>query len=243
MPSDSLAAESARDGGEFAQNRNADISTDSSNPLDTDLSGATTLSPAPDAAEREAKAAWQETSDELKGPGGQKYAEGLGGQGEFPGAHNADGYWGGSTKAKQELSSHAGDDEPRTESADGGAAKNVVGGTTDIKPGNSAQEQRIDSQPHSDVDSAPSYVVSATSQLGRAGKPKGRNITEDGFDDTDASKNASFTADIGSENDPGREAEAQFQRRTNTVAGDIGPRQGAISGEGQYDALEGEKSL
>lgn len=241
--SDSLAAESARDGSEFAQNRNVDISTGSSNPLNTDLSGATTLAPAPDAAEREAKAAWQETSGELKGPGGQKYAEALGGQGEFPGGHNADGYYGGSTKAKQEFSSRDGDQGPQRESTDGGAVKGGVSETTNIQPQNSANEQTTDPQPRNDVDPAPSYVVSATSQLGRAGNPKGRNITEGGFDDTDASKNASFTADIGSENDPGREAEGQFQRRTNAVAGDIGPRQGGISGDGQYDVLEGEKRL
>lgn len=100
---DSLAAESTRAGGEFGKNRNAYISEDSLNPADEDTSSATKLYPAPDASSRLNKGL-REAPDHLKGPVGHKYAEGVEGQGEFPGKISTAGYSGGSTKAKQELS-------------------------------------------------------------------------------------------------------------------------------------------
>lgn len=275
VASDSLAAESARSGGAFSDNRNGGLSGSSSNLVNTEFSSATTLAPAPDAAEREAKAAWQETSDELKGPGGQKYPEGAGGQGEFPGSHNADGYSGGSTKAKQELLSKAGDSQGTGtgggsgEYGSGGSDTNVSGNTRDTSSGYPSGNARESSDektgqetsgynptsqdvsessrdpPPSNASVAPSYVASVTAQPTQSGKPKGKNLTEGDFGDTDdsAANNASFTADIGSENDPGRAAEQGFQRTNAAVAGGGGPKQDDVTGKGQYDVLDGEQSL
>ncbi|MCJ1374438.1 hypothetical protein MMC20_005670 [Loxospora ochrophaea] len=213
VTSDSLAAESARSGGAFSANRDSDplsVDSGSSTLANTDTSAATTLGPAPDAAEREAKAAWQETSDDIKGPGGVKYAEGTGGQGDFPGQHNADGYAGGPTSAKQQVSSQSSGDTKGTSSAD----------------------------------PAPGYTGSYVSDPAQSGKPKGKNITEGGFD-SDPSNNASFSTDIGTDNDPGRAALAGIQRQNAESGPDAGggPRSKGVSGDGQYDTLETDQSL
>ena len=90
--------------------------------------------------------------------------------------------------------------------------------------------------------SAPTYVANVTGDILDEGKlkPKGRNITEGGFD-SDDSKNASFNADIGTENDPGRAAELKLQRENAEAAGDAGsgPRQKGIQNDGVgYEALK-----
>lgn len=89
------------------------------------------------------------------------------------------------------------------------------------------------------VDPAPSYVTSVTS-AGHT-KPKGKNLTEGGFDD-DPKNNASFNSDIGTEDDPGRAAELQFQKRQAATVGS-GPKQSGITGDGQYDVLETDQQL
>ena len=201
----------------------------------TDTSGALKIAPAPDAAEREAKEAWQENSDEMKGPGGQKYPEGLGGQGDFPGQHSADGYARGTTSAKQDSADKIG-----VYKASGirGGGPGADDSRQDYNPGGSG------GNPDStDPGTAPSYVASLQSSGEQTGKPKGKNITEGGFDD-DPSNNASFTSDIGSENDPGRRAENDLQRTTQAAAGNTGPRQNqGESDNSQYDVLETEQSL
>ena len=96
----------------------------------------------------------------------------------------------------------------------------------------------------SSADFAPSYVASATASA-TDGKPKGKNITEGGFD-SNPENNTSFTSDIGTEDDPGRAAELQFQKQ-NTVNVGTGPKQGGATGTGpaagQYDMLESDQSL
>ena len=218
MASDSLAAESILSGGKFSENRGAEplsVSGSSSTFNNTDISSATTLAPAPDAAEREAKEAWQETADEAKGPGGQKYPEGLDGQGTFDGQHNADGYTGGSTGAKQELSEKVGSDKVYQASGIRG------GGTDDVTEDKSSLDTTA-------ADNAPSYVSSVRSDPAQTGKPKGKNITEGGFD-SDPSNNASFNNEIGTENDPGRAAEQTFQNTTQSASGGVGRRQKMVS--------------
>jgi hypothetical protein len=85
---------------------------------------------------------------------------------------------------------------------------------------------------HAEV--APTYV---NSQGKDTAGPKGKNLTEGGFD-SDDSKNASFTSDIGDKNDPGRVAENKFakQNADADASGGTGPKQGG-SGEGLFDAL------
>lgn len=220
MASDSLAAESIHSGGKFSENRGAEplsVSGSSSTFNNTETSGATTLAPAPDAAEREAKAAWQETADEARGPGGQRYPEGLGGQGAFDGQHNLDGYAGGSTSAKQDLSAKI--DSENVYQASGIRG----GGTDDVSEG--GDKGNLDTTA---ADNAPSYVSSVKSDPAQTGKPKGKNITEGGFD-SDPSNNASFNNEIGTENDPGRVAEQTFQNTTQSASGGTGPRQKIVS--------------
>ncbi|KAA6406893.1 MAG: 50S ribosomal L25 [Lasallia pustulata] len=222
VASDSLAAESTRAGGKFGENRDSaplSVSGSSSTFNNTDTSAATTLAPAPDAQEREAKAAWQETSDSIKGPGGVKYDEGAGAQKDLSSSHSAEGQSGGS-KSTQSSDSH-------------GAG------------GQSGGSKSTQSTSGSSADPAPSYVASVNSEAAKTGKPHGKNITEGGFD-SDPSKNASFTSDIGDKNDPGRAAENQFLRQTMESGNDAatdGPRQKGVTNDGQYDVLETEQNL
>ena len=78
--------------------------------------------------------------------------------------------------------------------------------------------------------------------LPETAKPKGRNITEGGFD-SDA-PNASFSGDIGGKNDPGRAAELKFAEMNAQAAHDAGsgPRQKEITGDGQFDVLKEESA-
>ena len=244
MASDSLAAESVNAGGAFSANRGSEplsVSGSKSTFNNTDTSGATTLSPAPDATEREAKAAWQDTSDEAKGPGGVKYSE-ASGKPEFPGAHNADGYSGGSSAAKQQTGLSG------TSSSEGGATTtssntepSSKGGATSTS-GNTGSSSGTSN--NSLADTAPSYVTSVTAAAAD-GKPKGSGLTEGGFD-SNPENNASFTSDIGTEDDPGRAAELKFAKQ-NTVHVGTGPKQGGPTGAGpdagQYDILETDQNL
>lgn len=70
--------------------------------------------------------------------------------------------------------------------------------------------------------------------------PKGDNIQEGGFDSS--APNASFTTDIGGENDPGRAALQGMQKRDAQAAGGgvAGGRSGGgVSGrQGQFDGVE-----
>ena len=228
VAADSLAAESVKAGGAFSTNRGSDplsVSGSKSTLNNTDISGATTLAPAPDAAEREAKAAWQETSDETKGPGGVKYSDGAGTP-NLPGAHNPGGYSGGSNAAKQQTSS-SGNSSSRGE-------------TTNT----SGNAESSESNSNSSADSAPTYVTSVT-DAAADGKPKGKNLEEGRFD-SNPKNNASFTSDIGTENDPGRAAELQFQKQRMVNVG-TGPKQDGATGTGpaagQYDILESDQNL
>lgn len=218
IASDSLAAESVNAGGAFSENRNSEPLAQSGSKStfnNTDTSGATELGPTPDAAEREAKEAWQATSDEVKGPGGVKYPEGadqaIGEQGES-GVYQASGIRGGGPGA----------DDSREDYTPGGS-----GGNPDS----------------SDTNTAPSYVNSVQSQPAQSGKPKGKNITEGGFD-SDDSNNASFTAEVGSKDDPAQRAANEMQMKTQSASGPTGPRQKMGEGDNsQYDVLQEEQNL
>jgi len=93
VANDSLAAESTRAGGGFSQNRDGEplcVKGGNSTFNTTDTSGATKLPPTSDAAHR------GNPNEQLR------YAEGLGGQPDFPGAHlPSGGYVGGGDSSKQ----------------------------------------------------------------------------------------------------------------------------------------------
>lgn len=183
ITNDSLAAQSVREGGAFSANRGAQpvgVSGNQSTVNNTDTS-AHTLPPI-------SVGGLRENSEDQ-----QKYPEGLGGQGNFPGAHlPQSGYTGGTTAAKQELGINAG--EYSTASGSGRSQYNAG--------------------------QAPSYVSDVTGDIQHS-KPDGRNIQEDGFDFNNA-HNASFNADIGSNQDPGREAINHIQRKNARTANDSG---------------------
>ncbi len=85
------------------------------------------------------------------------------------------------------------------------------------------------------VDEAPSY---ANSQFVDKSRPKGKNLTEGGFENQDY-KNASFNGEIGGKNDPGRLAEEKMFRKNADVGGSAGmPKQKGASGDNAYEELE-----
>ncbi|KAL8708658.1 MAG: hypothetical protein Q9220_006483 [cf. Caloplaca sp. 1 TL-2023] len=233
VASDSLAAESSRSNGAFAQNPTSQplsVSGSSSTFANTDTSSARELAPAPDAAEREAKEAWSEVPDEARGQAGKKYPEGAGDV-EFEGSHNADGYVGGS--------SGGGGGGGRGEEY---KPTGMRGGAAPASGGDDNEDSREEEAGDSKAGEAPGYVSSVQSEPAQTGKPKGKNIIEGGFESDDAN-NASFNSEIGSKDDPGRGAEEQFQTTAVGSAGGKGPRQGEVTKDGQYDVLEGEQSL
>ncbi|KAF2431312.1 hypothetical protein EJ08DRAFT_649113 [Tothia fuscella] len=83
---------------------------------------------------------------------------------------------------------------------------------------------------------APSYTRDDRDETTQ--KPKGRNITEGGFDDS--APNASFNQDIGGKNDPGRLAEQKFAK-DNASNPTRGGKEEAIDSEGKYDVLKSEE--
>lgn len=197
----------------------------------TDTSAATTLAPASDAQERdanEAKAALQKTSSSTDESSGAKPDSGSSGVKPDSGSSGAKPASGpGGVKPD---SSSSNQQESSTSHSTGGSSDDSAGAQS--SSGSSAA-------------AAPSYVSSVVSEAAKSGKPHGKNITEGGFD-SDPSKNASFTSDIGGEEDPGRAAENQFQRQTLESGNDAAPgvpRQKGVSDDGQYDVLETEQSL
>ncbi|KAI9040860.1 uncharacterized protein KD926_007668 [Aspergillus affinis] len=146
----------------------------------------------------------------------EKYPEALGGQGDFPGPHMPkSGYVGGPTGAKQEL------------------------GIGQTQASGSGYSQYNGGQ-------APTYAADVTGQYADAAqygkaKPKGVNISEGGFDQNQP--NASFTTDIGSENDPGRAAEHKFQRYAAESGPDAagGPRQKNVDNQTPWEHLQADQ--
>ncbi|KAH8811176.1 hypothetical protein F5884DRAFT_267068 [Xylogone sp. PMI_703] len=148
----------------------------------------------------------------------KRYPEGLGGQPDFPGAHvPTTGYVGGAS----------GSNEQQGHGVYNASAK--------------IQESDDNSQGTSNAGTAPSYVATQTQSMGST-KPKGANLKE-GVD-IDDSNNASWTTDIGSENDPGRLAANQFKHSGSGSATSAtgGPRQTELEKDSQpYAPLQAEQ--
>ena len=238
---DSLAAESARAGGAFASNRDSEplsVEGNKSTLNNTDTSAAETLAPAENKIQRDD--VWNETGRD------EKYPEGAGGQGNFPGSHAGGSYAGGPTGAKQEMQSSsagasggsfldggAGGGNPDQISTSGQtntssnttSGQNYASSNTGVGGSSSSSERN-----------APGYVSDVTQPFNSA-KPKGKNLTEGSFEGE-----ADQSAEIGSENDPGRAAELDAQTKTSAVPGS-GPRQGAQSGDQPYSVLQEDQSL
>ena len=260
IASDSLAAESLNQGGDFASG-NAVPSAQkgaSSTFNTTDTSGATALHPAASGSEREKQDALGAGSDE-KGAAGLKYPE-ASGQPDFSGKHNLDGYTGGPsadrpsegystqqpTGASDFGSNTLGSSEPSSKST-----SEIKSSTnTDTEPG-SAQPSGGDPSSGNNTDAgssgtrpadaAPNYAaaVSGAIQPEGYGKPKGENLTEG-----DIPQTKTFTGDVGGQHDPGRVAEQTFEKITADSArsGAAGGRDYTDGGVNQYDVLSTERA-
>ncbi|KAF7115883.1 hypothetical protein CNMCM5793_003626 [Aspergillus hiratsukae] len=238
VANDSLAAESAKSGGDYKQNRGAEplgVSGSSSTFNNTDTSGATKLSSAPDAATRE----------ELDKK--EKYPENMGGQGKFPGAHVPEtGYTGGSTAAKQDMGMGKGVYSTQQQRTYRPQTRSQTQSQSETQPqAQPAEASGSGYRSQYNGGQAPSYIESATGQFKNT-KPKGNNLQEGGFD-SDPNNNASFTSEIGSDQDPGRFAENFSQRKAaETGAADAarGPVEKGISDtQTWYQPLESDQRI
>lgn len=63
-------------------------------------------------------------------------------------------------------------------------------------------------------------------------------MKEGGFDA--GAPNASFGTDIGGKRDPGRVSLEQIEQRNEAASGGVGPRQSAVTNDGQFEALGGD---
>lgn len=157
IAADSLAAESVRSGGAFAENHDAQpmgVKGSSSTLNTTDTSGAKVLKPAPSASERE---------DDEK----VKYPEGAG-KPQFPGHHNRDGYVGGPSRDRTTTQSSGSGEHSTGQDSSGGETGNISG---EGHRANSAADQ------------AP--TVFGNFQPKGALKPKGNNLNEGDLPQTD----------------------------------------------------------
>ena len=161
-----------------------------------------------------------------------KYAEGLGGQPEFPGSTGPSGYAGGpsgsatTTGTSGQPSSGAGNTGYSS-----GAPSSSAGNASYSSGSTSADTSR-------EVGAGSSYGLGAGE-----GKPKGQNLQEGGFEG-EAANVSGQPAEIGSENDPGRAAVQAFQTKDAAAYSGAGPREGVENsgrGTGEYEALGSEE--
>ena len=183
---------------------------------------------------------------------GEKYAGSAGGQGSFVGSHAGGTHSGASSETRTGSGYSAKGDSYDTSSSGGafsdtGADKpdpNKISSSSgndpsfdrDLKTSSGDSSGGSSGGTGSD---APGYVSSVTQPFGSS-KPKG-NVTEGSEEDFRGPNTQD--AEIGSERDPGRRAEAAFQRMTQQSSGSSAPRQGGATNEGQYGVLEGDQGL
>ncbi|KAI0150279.1 hypothetical protein GGR57DRAFT_504614 [Xylariaceae sp. FL1272] len=90
------------------------------------------------------------------------------------------------------------------------------------------------------VEPAPTYV---DVQLhAKHDRPHGKNITESNDMPEDQSKNTSFSADIGSKDDPSLLAEQKLSKQNTAVSGSTGGREKRLDTDTAYDALREEEA-
>ncbi|KAI1612886.1 hypothetical protein EDD37DRAFT_323082 [Exophiala viscosa] len=260
IASDSLAAESLKNQGGFAENENATASRQpgaSSTWNTTDTSGAKVLPPAEDGTTREKATALGLGADQ-KGVTGVKYEPA--GKGDFDGAHTTQGYSGGPNS-----SSIGGEQNARPAGASDFGATTATGDQSGPDPnirsgGDVTKQDREDAQnastsgstsgvsagvrPH--VDAAPGYTSTVTGAAAPPGtyKPKGDNL-EDADLTESIPKTKTFTGNVGGEKDPGRLAEQNFEaRNTGPVEQSSGGGGESAVGEvgGSFGALESERA-
>lgn len=245
VAADSLAAESLKAQGEFAENPSAvplGVKGSQSTLATTDTSGASALHPAASGAERERQDALGAGRDE-RGPSGLKLD--AAGKPDFDGSHSALGYAGGPAGDKGGVgsgttgaapagasdfgattlsSTSASTRDPQIRSGAQFNSSSSTTGTDAAATGGPAAGSGV--RPH--VPQAPNYTASVTGAAAPEGtyKPKGENL-----DDADVSESMpapkTFLGDVGGPHDPGRLAERDFEGRNAQVAG------GGVPGGGQ----------
>ncbi|KAE8413720.1 hypothetical protein BDV36DRAFT_25050 [Aspergillus pseudocaelatus] len=212
---DSLAAESATKGGVYSQNRGAQ-------PLGVTGQQSTLNTKDTSAASELPSAPVGAARENLDRQ--EKYPEALGGQGDFPGPHlSTSGYVGGPTGSKQQQQ---------------GAQKQS--NTSQNQQRGAANASGSGYQTRSKTGTAPSYAQDVVGDLSSK-KPHGKNLQEGGFDD---SNNASFTTDIGGENDPGRLATKGFQQKqteSGPTATPAGREQKGVDDQHWYQPLQSDQ--
>ena len=93
----------------------------------------------------------------------------------------------------------------------------------------------------SSVDQTAGQTKSSRVQQSSSGQPSGRGVTEGGFD-SNSENNASFNTELGTEDDPGRQAIKDMQKKSQAASGATGPRQPpGQEGTGPYDTLNSEE--
>lgn len=272
VTADSLAAESTHQGGGFAQNRDSEplmVKGANSTFTNTDISAAVTLPPAANHASRsdpneeyihlgtkhetgkshgsgtgsgtvqdhsqdehhsESVSEHQSTPKDQKPPVSQDTASSESHEGGGPSSSHGSGQ---ESAGKQSGSEH---DSSEHTTGKGTGSSHGEGDQSTVK---AAGKGTGSHQP----EVAPTYVDVDVVNPPIHPKPKGANLTEGGFD-SDNAPNASSNAEIGSEDDPGRVAEAQIQKAmAHTAEGSAGSglKQKKITDDGQYDALPAEE--
>merc|ERR1711939_173666 len=228
VASDSLAAESLKNQGGFAENAHAaasSVSGSSSTLNNTDTSGAKVLQPAEDGTAREKQNALGLGPDE-KGVTGVKLD--AAGKPAFDGVHNKDGYYGGSAAQTSGGSNArpAGASDFGASTVGGGSATsadpNIKSGSTatggnSTGSGSGGPTAGAGVRPH--VDAAPGYTSTVTGAAAPPGtyKPKGANL-EDADATESMPKPKVFIGDVGGSHDPGRLAEQNFEARNTGPA-------------------------
>merc|ERR1711939_820217 len=199
VASDSLAAESLKNQGGFAENAHAaasSVSGSSSTLNNTDTSGAKVLQPAEDGTAREKQNALGLGPDE-KGVTGVKLD--AAGKPAFDGVHNKDGYYGGP--------------------GDGGSAAQTSGGSN-ARPAGASDFGASTVGGGSATSADPNIKSGSTATGGNSTstyKPKGANL-EDADATESMPKPKVFIGDVGGSHDPGRLAEQNFEARNTGPA-------------------------
>lgn len=217
VASDSLAADSIKQSGGFADNKNAvplSVKGASSTLNTTDTSGATALHPASSGTEREKQDVLGAGSDE-RGTTGLKL-DALD-KPQFSGTHSLQGYSGGASNKTTGVSSGTGP----AGASDFGAATTLsstsgnsasgtsnVGSSTTTSTSNASAGAGV--RPH--VPTAPNYTGVVTGDLAPSGtfKPKGSGLEDADLTDS-IPKTKTFTGNVGGVNDPGRLAQRGFE--------------------------------
>ncbi|KAK7896952.1 hypothetical protein LTR67_004840 [Exophiala xenobiotica] len=206
VASDSLAAESLKNHGGFAENAHAAASSQpgaSSTLNNTDTSAAKVLPPAADGTQREKQ--YAPASLSLGADEGKAGASDFGASTVSSGSAT-----GPDPNIKSGSAAATGGNDTSTSTSTGGS----TGGSTSASSGPTAG---AGIRPH--VDAAPGYTSTVTGAAAPAGtyKPKGANL-EDADATESMPKPKTFIGDVGGSHDPGRIAEQNFEARNTGPA-------------------------